>query len=91
MARQYYIKVLIEEMVVELIKLGVVGVFILIIFNLGTDLMHLSSSRGGVDDQQKSAKMLRALTWRIALSVCLFLLILLAWWTGLIHPHPVGG
>jgi hypothetical protein len=29
----------------------------------------------------------RALTWRIGLSVALFLLLLLGWYLGLIQPH----
>jgi hypothetical protein len=31
--------------------------------------------------------MLRALTWRIALSVALFLVMLIAWRMGYIRPH----
>ena len=37
--------------------------------------------------------MVNALTVRIALSVLLFVLLLVAWWSGLIEPHgarPVG-
>jgi hypothetical protein len=33
--------------------------------------------------------MARALTWRIGLSVVLFLLLMLAWHFGLISPHDV--
>jgi hypothetical protein len=35
--------------------------------------------------------MLRALTWRIGLSVALFLLLLLAWRMGYIRPHGLQG
>jgi hypothetical protein len=35
--------------------------------------------------------LLTALTWRIALSVLLFLLLLAAWYAGLIEPHGIGG
>ena len=38
-------------------------------------------------DQEGSNRMVRALTIRITLSVLLFLLLLIAWWTGAIQPH----
>jgi hypothetical protein len=37
------------------------------------------------------SKMAKALTVRIALSVALFVLLLLAWAFGLIQPHGLGG
>ena len=40
-------------------------------------------------DQGDSGRMVRALTVRIALSVLLFLILLIAWWTGAIQPHGV--
>ena len=57
-----------------------------IIASLGFGLFHLS--RGGGDD---SRKMARALTIRIALSLVLFALLMLAWYLGLISPHPLQG
>lgn len=74
----------------ELFRIVVVGMLLLIVFNLGTALYHLSGERGAVD-ADKSRRMLRALTWRIALSIGLLLLILFAWSQGWIHPHAVGG
>lgn len=74
----------------ELFRIIVVGMLLLIIFNLGSALFHLTTERGGAADKDKSAKLLRALTWRIALSVVLFLSILFAYWQGWIHPHAVG-
>jgi len=38
-------------------------------------------------DQGDSRRMLRALTLRISLSVLLFLVLLVAWRTGVIQPH----
>ena len=38
-------------------------------------------------DQGDSRRMLRSLTVRIALSVLLFLVLLIAWLTGVIQPH----
>jgi len=48
--------------------------------------------RGGRDGRSRSSGMARALTVRIALSVILFLCVLLAWKFGLIEPGglPVG-
>lgn len=52
-----------------------------IVVSLGTGLYHLSSGKGD------SKKLLRALTVRIALSVLLFVLLLVAWRAGLIRPR----
>jgi Protein of unknown function (DUF2909) len=65
----------------DLTKLIIVVALIAIIGSLGSALFQLS--RGTGDSQ----KMLRALTWRISLSVGLFLLLLLAWRMGYIRPH----
>lgn len=69
----------------DLIKILVVAVLAVIVFSLGSALFHLS--RPGGNPQ----KMLRSLTWRIGLSVALFLLLLLGWYAGLIRPHGVSG
>ena len=55
-----------------------------IVVSLGSALYHLA--RG---TQQDSAKLARALTVRIVLSIALFALIMLAWYAGLITPHSV--
>lgn len=55
-----------------------------IIASLGSGLFHLA--RGTSED---SAKMVRALTIRIALSLALFALLMVAWYAGLIRPHGV--
>jgi hypothetical protein len=69
---------------VPLIKLMVVLMLIAIVVSLGSALFHLSRGKGD------SKKMLRALTWRIGLSVLLFALLLLAYSRGLLQPHAVG-
>jgi NADH:ubiquinone oxidoreductase subunit 6 (subunit J) len=56
-----------------------------IVASLGSALMHLS--RGGGGNEEESRKLSRALTVRIALSLVLFLLLMLAWRVGLIAPH----
>ena len=57
-----------------------------IIISLGLGLYHLS--RGAPED---SARLARALTVRIAVSLLLFVLLMLAWHFGLISPHPLQG
>lgn len=69
----------------DLIRILVVAVLVAIVLSLGSALFHLS--RAGGDPK----RMLRSLTWRIGLSVGLFLLLLLGWYAGLIRPHAMGG
>ncbi len=66
-----------------LLRLAVIGVWVIIVASLGSALYHLSRSRD-------SGKLARALTVRIGLSVALFLLLMLAWRAGLIAPHGLG-
>jgi len=66
---------------VDGIRILVVGVLLAIIASLGTALYHLASGRGD------SQKMVRALGVRVALSIALFVLLIVAWRVGLIAPH----
>lgn len=52
----------------------------------------LAMLRGGRDDTPRSKRMMRALAWRVGLSVLLFLFILLSFAMGWIRPTgiPVG-
>jgi Protein of unknown function (DUF2909) len=71
----------------SLLPIIVIGVFAVIVLSLGSALWHLV--RGGGD----SRRVVRALTWRISLSIALFVLLMIAWYMGLIAPHgvdPVG-
>jgi hypothetical protein len=63
------------------IKILVIVILFAIIGSLGSALYHLSSGKGD------SKKMARALTVRVGLSVVLFILLMLAWYNGLITPH----
>ncbi len=54
-----------------------------IIASLGSALFHLSRGTG----EEDSRKMARALTIRIALSLGLFALLMIAWYAGLITPQ----
>ena len=62
------------------IHLLVIVMMVGILISLGTALFHLA--KGDSD-----AKMGRALTIRIALSLVLFLLLIVGWWTGVISPN----
>ena len=66
------------------IKLVVFLVMAAIVVSLGVALFHLATGRGD------SSKLLRSLTLRIGLSVALFVLLMLAWRFGLIHPHGLA-
>ena len=68
----------------ELFRVVVLIALAAIVVSLGSALYHLS--RG---TQQDSAKLVRALTVRIVLSLALFALIMIAWYAGLISPHGV--
>ena len=57
-----------------------------VLWSLGAGLYHLS--RGTPED---SDKLVRALTIRITVSLLLFALLMLAWYFGLISPHPLQG
>lgn len=68
----------------ELFRIVVILALVAIVASLGSALFHLS--RG---TQADSAKMARALTVRIVISIVLFALIMLAWYAGLIAPHGI--
>jgi hypothetical protein len=70
---------------VDPVKLVVLLVLGAIVASLGVALYHLSWGDGG------SGKLLRSLTLRIGLSVALFVLLMLAWRLGYIHPHGLQG
>jgi Protein of unknown function (DUF2909) len=65
-------------------KYLVVAILVLILISLGKALFHLSSSRPG-----ESGKMVKALGFRIALSLLLFVLLLIAYSRGWIEPHGI--
>ena len=66
-----------------LIKLVIVGVLIAILYSLGSALFYMVRG-GGSDDRT-----VRALTIRVALSVGLFILLLVAAALGWIKPHGI--
>lgn len=64
-----------------ILKFIVVLVLLVIVGSLGSALYYL------LKDRERSPRTVRALTWRIGLSIGLFLLLLLAFASGLIQPH----
>ena len=58
--------------------------FIIIVYNLGAGLYYMMNDKGTTD------RTVRALTWRIGLSVFLILLIIAGIYTGVIKPHGLG-
>jgi cytochrome bd-type quinol oxidase subunit 2 len=67
-----------------MIKVLIVVVLVAIVASLGSGLFHL------VKDDGQSKRMVNALTVRIALSVLLFVLLFVAWKSGLIEPHGIS-
>ncbi len=62
------------------LKVLVIVILVLILISLGKALFHLSSGKG----DRKA--MVKALSWRIGLSVALFALLILAYYQGWIEP-----
>ena len=70
----------------RLVWLLVLACLLTVLVSLGLGLYHLS--RGTPQD---SEKLVRALTVRITVSLLLFALLMVAWYFGLISPHPLQG
>lgn len=64
--------------------LVIVAFLAVIVWNLGAGLYYLLVDKG------QSKRTVNALTRRIALSVGLILLVILAIWMGWIKPHGIG-
>ncbi|QYR54016.1 twin transmembrane helix small protein [Lysobacter soyae] len=63
----------------------IVGFLIVILWNLGAGLYYMLTDKG------QSKRTVNALTRRIAFSVAMILLVILAIYMGWITPHGVGG
>jgi putative copper export protein len=64
-------------------KLLIIAILVLILLSLGSGLVFLISDKG------QKTRTVKALTVRIALSLGLFVLLIVAYATGLITPHGV--
>ena len=69
-----------------IIKSIVIIAFILIIISLGSALFHLVKHK----DQKQSEKTVKALTFRISLSIILFIFIFITFASGMLTPHGLG-
>lgn len=58
-------------------------ILLAIIISLGSALRYL------VSDDGKTDRVVRMLTWRIGMSVGFFVLLMVAWYFGLIQPHGI--
>ena len=67
-----------------LFKTIIVILLLVVLFSLFQALFFL------IKDESKSDRMLKALTWRIGLSVFIFILLLIGQATGLIQPHGLS-
>ena len=67
-----------------MIKLLIILFLIVIVYNLGAGLYYMMTDKGQTD------RTVKALTWRIGLSVLLILLVIAGILTGVIQPHGIG-
>ncbi len=66
-----------------LIKYLIVLMLLAIVTSLGYSMFFMLQDKG------KSKRMVNSLTVRISLSVALFILLFVAWYFGLLQPHPM--
>lgn len=64
-------------------KIFIILVMLIILFALGSGLVYL------VKDDGKGKRTVKALTWRIGISLVLFIFLIIGFSTGLISPHSV--
>jgi cytochrome c biogenesis factor len=69
-----------------MIKIIVILAFILIIISLGSALLHLIRPKS----EEESEKTVKALTFRIVLSLVLFIFVFIMVATGLYKPQGIG-
>lgn len=67
-----------------MLKILIILVFLTILISLGTALFHLISHR------ETSEKTVKALTYRISISLALFIILAIALMSGLIQPSGIG-
>lgn len=65
-------------------KTLIILIFLTIIMSLGTALFHL------IKHKETSAKTVKALTYRISISLALFFVVAIAFMTGFLQPTGIG-
>ena len=66
-----------------MMKLFISAVLLVILFSLGSALYYMLGRRGDFE------KMAKALTWRVGLSMGLFILLIVLYYLGYVTPHPL--
>ena len=64
-------------------KIVILGLLLIVLISLGSALVAMAKG-------DKSGKMVKSLSWRIGLSVGIFILLLIGQATGLITPHGLS-
>ena len=65
------------------VKLIIIAIMLIILYSLGSGLYYL------VKDEGKTNRTVKSLTWRIILSLSLFLLLVLGYLVGWWQPHGI--
>lgn len=68
-------------MISDIIVLVILGIIVVSLFSGMYYMLH---------DKGNSTRMLKALTVRIVISLILFAILMIGYWTGWIHPHGFG-
>lgn len=68
-----------------LVKLIIILFLLIILYSLGSALYYLAHERSEAD----ADRVVKALTWRIGLSLLLFVLLFVAYAMGWIKPHGI--
>jgi hypothetical protein len=68
-----------------LVKAIIILFLLIILYSLGSALFYLVKGSAGND-----SKVVKALSWRIGLSMLLFILLFIAFSLGWIEPHGIG-
>lgn len=68
-----------------LVKIIIILFLFIIMYSLGSALYYLTHERNQAD----ADRVVKALSWRIGLSLLLFILLFVAYWLGLIQPHGI--
>lgn len=66
-----------------MVKLAIIAFLAFIVYNLGVGCWYMLTEKGG------STRAVKALTWRIGLSILLIALLGLGIATGIVTPHGV--
>lgn len=66
-----------------IVKIIVILLLLFVLYSLGSGIYFL------VKDRSQSKRVVKALTWRISVSILVFLILMLAYKMGWIVPHAI--